>query len=210
MDETTRAKNHEARERGAEYMLGRFANLPDKSGNPGAAKEFQERFGVLFPGLAPQRYHEHVAKFRKAWRAKSPLELEALGLYFDNVFNRKLLVDEPKNEDEAVAWVLSGDPRYRPAIRSNPASGKIEITTEATLLDWLVVSLWRCLRRLAICARPGCRTPYFVKTHSRMIYCSPDCSHEARQQGQNEWGRKNRGKGVKHSKAKSRRKRDKR
>lgn len=195
-------KNAEAITYGPEYMLAKFANLPDKPGDSEPAKEFCERFGELFPGLYPEKYWVDVEGFRKAWHARKTFEREAVGSYLTNLFSRNLRHHVKSDWDEARErgerylggfGILKGDARYYPALKVDFSSGKISVTS-ATLLDWLASSLLECRHRLGICEREGCSTPYFVKDHPRRRYCSEDCFRQSRQGKKNQWWKDHRGK----------------
>jgi hypothetical protein len=194
-------KNVGALTYGPEYMLGKFANLPDKPGDSKPAEEFLERFGELFPGLDPEKYWVDVADFRNAWHAKSSFEREAVGENLTRLFNRSLrshVKPLPRNEFGFFdVGILSGnpDPRYFPAMKVDFSSGKVTVSPTGTLLDWLACALVECRRRLGICEREGCTTPYFVKMHPRARYCSEDCFHQSRQRKKTQWWKDNRGKG---------------
>lgn len=192
------AKNIEALSYGPEHMLGKFANLPDKPGDARPAEAFQERFGVLFPGLAPKNYYVDVRQFRRAWHAKEPHQLESVGGYLTEVCNRivRSHITPPAKAP------LAADPRYYPAVEINFASGRIALTPHATLLDWLAKCLLECRHRLGQCEREGCGTPYFVKAHPRQKYCSEMCFRESRLEQKNQWWKKNRGKDAQRSPAK--------
>ena len=181
-------KNAEALTYGAEYMLGKFVNLPDKPGDSKPAEEFRERFGELFPGLDPENYWVDVAEFRRAWHAKSALDRGLISFYMTGLINR-ILGPHVKPVD---------DPRhFYPPVEINFSSGATFISRFATLLDWLANSLLKCRRRLGICEREGCTTPYFVKMHSRSRYCSEECFRQSRLEKKNQWWKDNRGKGSK-------------
>src|SRR5579884_1192702 len=184
-------KNVEALTYGAEYMLGKFANLPDKPGDSKPAEEFRERFGELFPGLDPENYWVDVAEFRAAWHAKSsPGRAMMISLYMTGLINR-ILGPHVKPVD---------DPRhFYPPVEIDFSSGTTFVSRFATLLDWLANSLLKCRRRLGVCEREGCTTPYFVKMHSRSRYCSENCFRESRLAKKNRWWKANRGKGVQKS-----------
>jgi hypothetical protein len=194
-------KNVEALSYGPDYMLGKFANLPCKPSDSKPAEEFEDRFGRLFPGVAPKDYCELVKGFRNAWRAKKPNELLAVGTYLEFIFNR-VFCNHGMSETE---WpdVLAGDPRWFPALKVDFSSGKISVTPHKTLLDWLAQSLLECRHRLGICEREGCATPYFVKAHPRARYCSEACFRASRLEKKNSWWKENRGKGTKRSPAKA-------
>lgn len=195
--------NTKALTHGPEYMLGKFANLPDKPGDSKPAEEFQEQFGNLYPGLDPENYWVDVANFREAWHARNAGELEAVGSYLTDVFNRthRRHVRSPEEEGEsgAARAVLAGDARYNPAVKVDFSSGKIALDPSATLLYWLANSLLQCRHRLGICKRQGCATPYFVKSHPRAKYCSELCFRESRLEKKNQWWKDNRGKDSKKS-----------
>jgi hypothetical protein len=194
------SKNTAALTYGPEYMLGKFANLPDKPGDSKAAEEFQERFGSLFPGLDLKDFCVDVAAFRKAWHAKGAVEREAVGLYLANLFNRTFQFHvKPVTPSDGWKRILAGDARYFPAVKVDFSSGKIGLAPSATLLDWLAISLLDCRHRLGICERDGCATPYFVKMHPRARYCSEDCFRQSRLEKKNQWWKLNRGKDAKHS-----------
>jgi hypothetical protein len=189
-------KNVEALTYGAEYMLAKFVNLPDKPGDSKPAEEFRERFGELFPGIDPENYWVDVSNFRKAWHAKTTLDRARISAYMTNLFNRKLGSHVKPMPRHAI---LSGDPRYYPAVEVDFSSGQIAVSRFATLLDWLAMSLSGCRRKLGICEREGCTTPYFVKMHSRSRYCSEECFRQSRLEKKNQWWKNNRGKGSQKS-----------
>ena len=199
------SKNAEAITYGPEYMLAKFANLPDKPGDSEPAKEFRERCGDVFPGLYPEKYWVDVGEFRKAWHAKKPLERGAVGRYLSNLFSRNLRFHVKSDYAEWLErggtgpgphGILSGDARYYPAVKVDFSSGKVS-PTSATLLDWLASSLLECRHRLGICEREGCSTPFFVKDHPRRRYCSEDCFRQSRQGKKNQWWKDHRGKASK-------------
>jgi hypothetical protein len=190
-------KNVDALTYGPEYMLGKFANLPDKPGESKPAEEFFERFGELFPGLDPGNYWVDVSDFRKAWHAKSSSERNVVGSKLTHIFNRSLRTHvklRPRTDGFDIG-ILVGDPRYYPAVTVDFSSGKVTVSPTGTLLDWLAYALVECRRRLGICERGGCTTPYFVKLHPRARYCSENCFHQSRQQKKAQWWQDNRGKG---------------
>jgi hypothetical protein len=189
-------KNFEALACGPEYMLGKFANLPDKEGDSKAAYEFQERFGSLFPGLDPVAYYVDVANFRKAWEARTTIDRDMVGFYLTNLFNRSFQfhVKPPSKDGRSI---LAGDARVFPAVKVDFSSGKIGLGLPATLLDWLASSLLERRHKLGTCQREGCPTPYFVKMHPRSRYCSEDCFRQSRLGKKSQWWKQNRGKEAK-------------
>ena len=200
------AKNREALTFGPEYMLGKFANLPTEEADLSPAMEFQRRFGVLFPGVAPGGYRKLVKHFRAAWHAKAADELQAVGNHLESIFNRvfclRRLANTGSSWEDALAGpqdMMDGEVRNFPALRIDFASGKISLKPHATLLDWLAESLLECRHRLGICDRDGCATPYFVKAHPRARYCSEHCFRQSRLEKKNQWWKRNRGKDSKHS-----------
>lgn len=191
------SKNLEALACGPEYMLGRFANLPDKPGESKPAEAFHLRFGTLFPGLDPEDYHVDVKAFRKAWHAERESELESIGTYLTNLFNRTLQFHV--KPIPAIAAINTRDARYFPAVKVDFSSGKIGLGKPTTLLDLLASWLLECRRKLGICERESCQTPYFVKRHPRSRYCSESCFRQSRLDKKNQWWKRNRGKDSKHS-----------
>lgn len=194
-------KNIEAITYGPEYVLGRFVNLPDTPADSKPAEEFQERFGSLFPGLRPEDYYVDVKGFRKAWHTKQICERDEVGEYLTNLFNRTLQFHIVPTH--IVSALSSRDARYFPAVRVDFSSGRIRLDPSATLLDWLAISLLECRRRLGICERQGCATPYFVKPHPRARYCSEACFHQSRVEKKSEWWKRNRGTNPKNSRRRS-------
>jgi hypothetical protein len=197
------SRNAEAVTYGPEYMLGKFANLPDKQGDSKPAEEFQQQYGELFPGLSPQDYWIDVFGFRNAWHARTRHQLDVVSEYLTKLLNRSLRphVKEPQNTPTnklaVLEAVLGRDPRYYPALKVDFSDGKIKSAPSVTLLDWLANALLECRHRLGMCEREGCATPYFVKTHPRGRYCSEACFRASRQEKKNQWWKQNRGIGTK-------------
>lgn len=192
-------KNAEALTYGPEYMLGKFANLPDKPGDSKPAEDFQRQFGELFPGLSPQDYWNDVSGFRDAWHARTKQQLYVVSEYLTKVLNRSLRphVKEPQitptNKLAVLEAILGRDPRYYPALRVDFSDGKIKSAPSVTLLDWLANALLESRHRLGKCEREGCTTPYFVKTHPRARYCCEACFRASRLEKKNQWWKQNRG-----------------
>jgi hypothetical protein len=202
------ASNNEALSYGPDYMLAKFANLPAEKADVNPAVEFQRRFGMLFPGVAPGSYWRLVKHFRAAWHAKTRDELQAVGSHLESIFNRIFCRRRLLNSESGLSWqgalagpqdMMDGEVRHYPALRIDFASGRISLKPHATLLDWLAESLLESRHRLGICEREGCPTPYFVKTHPRARYCSEHCFRESRLEKKNQWWKRNRGKDSKHS-----------
>lgn len=87
-------KNYEALTYGPEYLLGKFVNLPQDPDDPKPAEKFRERFGDLYPGLAPEDYWEHVVGFRLAWIAEEKSGLQRVSDYIGGILNRSRLSDD--------------------------------------------------------------------------------------------------------------------
>jgi hypothetical protein len=189
------SKNAEALSWGPEFMLGKFANLPDKSGNSKQAEGFRDRFGELFPGVNPEDYWIEVSNFRKAWHAKTPQDVAEVGRYLTALLNRSRRphVKDPPGEMGVFQAILAGDPRYFPALSVDFSDGRIKPGPSVTLLDWLASGLVKYRRMLGICKREECPAPYFVKPHPRAKYCSPTCFQESRLGQKSVWWVKNRG-----------------
>jgi hypothetical protein len=170
-------------------------NLPDSLDNTEPAEKFRERFGDPYPGLDPKRYFEHVYIFRRIWTAKTHVEQMDAGAYIKNVFNREL-AQMPETD-------TPDDPRFRPALMVDFASGRISVKPE-TLLDFLASWLLVCRDKLAICEREGCQHPYFVKIHARQRFCTPECANSVRESKKAEWWAVNRDRFLKKWRAQRR------
>ena len=58
----------------------------------------------------------------------------------------------------------------------------------ANVYRFLLLEL-RCIERTRLrnCARPGCANPYFVASHLKQKYCSPDCAGWGQRQAKARW-----------------------
>jgi hypothetical protein len=191
------SKNAGALTYGSEHVLTRFANLPDAQNDVGPPEDFRQQFGELFPGLGPQDYWIEVVNFRAAWRAKTSHQKEVVSGYLTRLLNRSRRphVKEPQGELAVFTAYLARDPRYFPQLKVDFSDGKIKSAPAATLLDWLANALLEHRHKLGICAREGCTTPYFVKSHPRGRYCSESCFRASRLEKKNQWFKRNRGAG---------------
>jgi hypothetical protein len=215
-------KNLEAMSRGREYMLARIANLPIplRTSSPELAymrspfsedwetttervSEFIRRFGELAPGIRPDNFYRFVVGFRFHWKWRQGKNgtVRSKRYPVSLSLERKGRKERPQIElDDASAWatnilnrrILSGDDLGpNPVLDVDFSTGRVMVKPE-TLLDWLVWSLMECRTRLAICQRKGCATPFFVKSHPRNRYCSPECSHQEREIKKAKWEKSNR------------------
>jgi len=55
------------------------------------------------------------------------------------------------------------------------------------LMSFMQLELASCARKLRLCAREECTTPYFVPQHGKERYCSIDCSNWAQSQWKKRW-----------------------
>jgi len=170
-------------------MLGKLANLGVGS-SPEAfdaeVESFQNAYGELYPSLSSEGYWFCVEfVFRPAWHAKTPEKKESISADITRLLER-----QGEDDPDIPSWTTN-DPRFRPGVGADFATGKVEIRPR-TLLDWLVKSLLECRDKLAICEREGCSHPYFVKTHARQRFCSPDCANSVRQKKKQQWWAGNR------------------
>jgi len=206
-------KNVEAMGRGREYMLARFANLPlpgsitpkfleQPSGDLATAEkalcEFRSEFGELGPEITGDKWYVYLITFRYQWywrqANRNPEHRRPLSISIHlRGKKRRLSINEM---DDASAWATSILNRNNLDVEVDFPSGRINLRPN-TLIDWLVLSLIECRRKLTICANGSCRKPYFVKTHPRDRYCCKDCSDMGRQVGQQRWEQANRSAGAK-------------
>jgi len=130
------------------------------------AEQFISKHGALRDKQFPSEVLEYARRFRLAWWAKNdPAKIPEVNSMLDDIF--------------------SSDPFSHPIVGADFAAGKWEPRPK-TLLGLLAVTLLRSRRMLHRCERPECRR-YFVKPHSRAMYCSDWCSKEMRTRGQTEW-----------------------
>jgi len=195
--------------RGQEYMLARFANLPipgkgklaylqrpyaDQVDARRQLRAFITEFGPLDSRVSDENVmYFWILAFRNAWywrgAQRDPKNRRPISaaLRLKGVAPRK----EFNTMSDPSAFATAVLAQRHQELECDFESGRITVIP-ASLFAWLVLSLIELRRNLALCARKGCRTPYFVKTHSRSLYCSTLCSSEARQAGQRKWEESNR------------------
>lgn len=168
----------------AKKILADLANIPARDqGGDAKAQEFIERYGRL-RDMGSERnemaYHivtvlSWAGTFRKAWKVRTQLDMDNLGLELDSVFDPRM-----------HSW--SG---WRPpAIRTDFAGGKW-VPVARDLLDTLAIQLVHSRKKLHQCERPECGR-CFVKDFSRDRYCCVACGEDMRRRGQYKWVDKHR------------------
>jgi len=168
-------KNVEAlKTKGAEGVLLDFVNLLTNYEEMEEIEKFGNMDGGLYP-LPLDQYHGMARIFQQVWKDRSPAQLEALNRQLEMIFERR---------PELVGTV---DPTHeRPAIVVDSAHGSIGVTPR-TMLDILGVAILTNIKKLAMCEREGCPTPYFIKKHARQRFCSTDCADTVRGRKKKAW-----------------------
>ncbi len=195
------AKNLEALTLGPELMLRRFVNLPDRS-RPEALRaavdDFRAAYGELVPDLSVDGYGFFSGVFKSAWQARTEQDKQKISLYLTTIFEWAIDADKGAlgGVMEAAVLKLNRPHMMRPGFVADFSSGQITIKPR-TLLDWLVKSLLEYRDKLAICQRHGCPHPYYVKTHTRQLFCSEECANVIRQEKKERWWKANRGRFIK-------------
>jgi hypothetical protein len=167
-------------EKGAECVLMEFVNLAVHQDLAKRAERFRKSYGELYPGLPLASYGGYAEIFRQAWRAKTPEEIKSVGSQLGTLLERAWM----------LLLLLKRDGSNLPRgglLAVDFSKGTIDFKQQ-TLLGVLTVKLIENREKLAVCEQgKDCPTPFYIKEHSRQVFCSTVCADSVRGRKKKAW-----------------------